>query len=117
MKYIILTIFVILTTGSFGLAYGHVAQVVGDFKLDVGWQNEPPQVGVKNAIEVVVTIATELDKQRFDQIAGRDTGQNTTPTTKGDVSGLAEKLEVDVKLGDKISNIGRGSKTSWRISW
>jgi hypothetical protein len=46
-----------------GSAYAHKGEVIGDYKIEVGWKDEPPIVGQKNAIEIIVTIATEQDKE------------------------------------------------------
>lgn len=49
--------------GLVGNSYAHKAEVIGDYKIEVGWKHEPPIVGQANAIEIIVTIATEHDKE------------------------------------------------------
>jgi hypothetical protein len=46
-----------------GSASAHKGEVIGDYKVEVGWENEPPIVGQKNSIEIIVTVATEHDKE------------------------------------------------------
>jgi len=46
-----------------GSAYAHKAEVIGDYKIEVGWKDEPPIAGQENAIEIIVTVATEHDKE------------------------------------------------------
>ena len=44
-------------------AYAHTSEIIFGYKVEVGWVEEPPLVGVKNAIEIFVTEATKLDLQ------------------------------------------------------
>ncbi|GKS67767.1 hypothetical protein YTPLAS73_13140 [Nitrosarchaeum sp.] len=78
-------------------AYAHKAQVVGDYKVDVGWKTEPPIANEPNAIEVVITIASDFDKQRSDAIYFK----SSSPASEKDITGLADDLEVYVKVGDE----------------
>src|SRR5574338_786359 len=55
---LVLTILV----GLMGNAYAHKSEVVGDYKIEVGWKNEPPVAGIDNEIELTVTKATAFDK-------------------------------------------------------
>ncbi len=43
--------------------YAHKTEIIGDYKVDVGWKSEPPIASLTNAIEIVVTVASEFDKQ------------------------------------------------------
>jgi len=49
-----------------GNAYAHKSEVVGDYKIEAGWKNEPPVAGIDNAIEVVVSQATDFEKSQSD---------------------------------------------------
>ncbi len=40
----------------------HKAEVIGDYKINVGWEHEPPVVGITNAVEIIVTVASDFDK-------------------------------------------------------
>jgi negative regulator of genetic competence, sporulation and motility len=50
-----------LSVGLVGTAFAHKSQVVGEYKLEVGWEKEPPIAGKKNAIEIMITRATASD--------------------------------------------------------
>ena len=76
--------------------YAHKAQIVGDFKVDVGWKKEPPIANEQNTIEVIFSIASDFDKQRFDIIPI----QSSTPTSPSDITGLAKDLELQIKIGN-----------------
>jgi hypothetical protein len=42
-------------------ASAHTAEIVAGYKIEVGWVNEPPIVGIPNAIEILVTKATQTE--------------------------------------------------------
>ena len=81
--------------------YAHKAQIVGDFKVDVGWNKEPPVANEQNKIEVIFSIASDFDKQRFDIIPI----QSSTPTSPNDITGLAKDLELQIKIGNGEKDI------------
>jgi hypothetical protein len=56
-----------LLSMSFGNAYAHTMEVVGDYKIEIGWDEEPPIQGIENAIEIVVTHATDEDKKQAEE--------------------------------------------------
>ena len=53
-----------ITISMAGNAYAHKSEVVGDYKIEVGWKNEPPVAGIDNAVEVVVSQATDFEKSQ-----------------------------------------------------
>ncbi|GKS67768.1 hypothetical protein YTPLAS73_13150 [Nitrosarchaeum sp.] len=55
--------FVIMSMG-FDNAYAHKAEIIGDYKIEIGWDEEPPIQGIGNSIELVVVYATEAEKQK-----------------------------------------------------
>lgn len=63
-----------------GSAYAHKSEVVGDYKIEVGWKNEPPVTGIDNEITLTVTKATAFDKaeaEKEDQsMEGMDMGHD-----------------------------------------
>lgn len=88
-----------------GSAYAHKAEVVGDYKIEVGWKNEPPIAGQKNAIELIVTVATEHDKESHEseehdeEHTEHDEMEREERLEAGTgVSDLSEKLEATVSL-------------------
>lgn len=52
----------ILFVGLITPATAHKAQVVEDYKINVGWEHEPPVMGITNAVEIIVTVASDFDK-------------------------------------------------------
>lgn len=44
-----------ICTFSFGLAYGHTVDSVGEYRLEIGWMNEPVVSGETNGIELYVS--------------------------------------------------------------
>jgi hypothetical protein len=88
----------IINVGFIDVSYGHKAKVLDDFKIDVGWKTEPSIVGEKNAIEIIIELASDYDKQRYKQIFGDIIEESNSPSSKSDITGLEEKLEVIVNL-------------------
>ncbi|BDQ30055.1 hypothetical protein NZNM25_16310 [Nitrosopumilus zosterae] len=94
---------IFLVFGMTSTAFAHSAKVVGDFKIETGWKNEPPLVGMDNAIEITVSLAEESDKLIYDMIFFNKIDDSTDKATEKHLSGLADEIEVSVSAG--------GSKT------
>ncbi|RMW38772.1 MAG: hypothetical protein EA446_04470 [Nitrosopumilus sp.] len=45
----------LLLPSSFGIAYGHTVDAVGEYRVEIGWMNEPVVSGETNAIEFYVS--------------------------------------------------------------
>jgi len=41
----------------FSEAYGHVTEQIGQYEIEVGWQEEPPVVGYRNAIVFEISVS------------------------------------------------------------
>lgn len=102
----------ILAFGTMGAAHAHKDQIVGDYKVEVGWKHEPPVAGVKNAIEIVVTKASQSEKDasassEHDSSHGPDHSSMDEKAhahkemKKDGISGLRKTLEADVTLDGK----------------
>jgi len=52
----------------YGNAFAHTADVAGDYKLEIGWDEEPPIVGIDNIVTLQVTHATEFDKNNANKM-------------------------------------------------
>ena len=48
-------LFLLVIPGLFGIAYGHTVDVVGEYRVEIGWMNEPVVSGETNAIEFYVS--------------------------------------------------------------
>ena len=66
----------IFLVGFFGVAYAHTVDSVGEYRLEIGWMNEPVVSGETNGIELFVSPmepGLELEDQVFkDGITGLD---------------------------------------------
>lgn len=101
LKIKLVLFFILISLITVSNAEAHTAKVVGDFKVDVGWKNEPPTSGQENAIEIVITLANDYDKQRYDPIYFDLVNDSNEVSTESDLNGLEDTLEVDVKLGSE----------------
>jgi hypothetical protein len=76
--------------GFFGITFGHTVDSVGDYRLEIGWMNEPVVSGETNGIELFVSPlepGLALEDQEF----------------KNGVSGLEKSLKMQLILKeDKI---------------
>ncbi|MCV0430794.1 hypothetical protein [Nitrosopumilus sp.] len=48
-------LFLLIIPGLSGIAYGHTVDAVGDYRVEIGWMNEPVVSGETNAIEFYVS--------------------------------------------------------------
>ena len=48
-------ILLLVIPGSVGIAYGHTVDAVGEYRVEIGWMNEPVVSGETNAIEFYVS--------------------------------------------------------------
>lgn len=55
MKSDLVILFILLIPGVFGIAYGHTIDAVGEYRVEIGWMNEPVVSGETNAIEFYVS--------------------------------------------------------------
>lgn len=77
-------------------AYAHSSKVVGDFKIEVGWQIEPPLMGSENSIELVISMADESDKLSYDMVFFNRLTNATIPATEKDILGLDKTIEATI---------------------
>lgn len=109
--------------GLVGNAYAHKDQVLGGYKVEVGWVKEPPIAGKVNAIEINIAKASASDKKSATSHEGHDTKTDKAKSTHDEkkttkkktthshntkssgVKGLAKSLEVDVTLNDKKTKL------------
>jgi hypothetical protein len=107
---------------SMGTAYAHNMEVVGDYKIEIGWDQEPPIQGIKNSIEFIVTHATEADRQMAEamdiameddeSMAHDDDHTDETDMTRDDdhdheggISGLEDTIQITVTLNDQTTTL------------
>jgi len=81
-------ILLLIIPGFFGMAFGHTIDSVGDYRLEIGWMNEPVVSGETNGVELFVSpLEPELplDEQEF----------------KNGVPGLQKSLKMQLVLQDE----------------
>jgi len=88
-----------------GQSFAHKAKVLEDYKIELGWENEPPKVGEENAIELIIKLASDYDKESSDPVYGNIVEKSSTPASNADITGLSDKLEVIIKLGDTKTTV------------
>ena len=67
MKLNFLMLLLLIIPGLAGIAYGHTVDSVGEYRVEIGWMNEPVVSGETNAIEFFVS-TLEPDLEFEDQI-------------------------------------------------
>ena len=68
MKLNFLMLFLLIVPSLAGIAYGHTVDSVGEYRVEIGWMNEPVVSGETNAIEFYVSPlepGLELEDQIF----------------------------------------------------
>ena len=55
MKLSILLLLLVIP-GTVGIAYGHTVDAVGEYRVEIGWMNEPVVSGETNAIEFMLVL-------------------------------------------------------------
>jgi len=48
-------LFLLIILGLSGITYGHTVDAVGEYRVEIGWMNEPVVSGETNAIEFYVS--------------------------------------------------------------
>ena len=69
MKLILFILSLLIIPGLAGIAYGHIVDSVGEYRVEIGWMNEPVVSGETNAIEFYVSPLEpnlELEDQVFE---------------------------------------------------
>jgi hypothetical protein len=82
-----LVLFLLLIPGYFGNSFGHTVDSVGEYRLEIGWMNEPVVSGETNGIELFVSPVEpglSLEEQEF----------------KNGVPGLQKSLKMQLILAD-----------------
>jgi hypothetical protein len=88
MKLNFLILFLLIIPGLAGIAYGHTVDSVGEYRVEIGWMNEPVVSGETNAIEFFVS-TLEPDLEFEDQIF------------KNGISGLKKTVKIQLIYNDE----------------
>ena len=103
----------VIALGLVGSVSAHKSEVVGDYKIEVGWKNEPPVVGMDNQIDLTVTTATAFDKaeaEKEDQ-AMEGMGMKDTHDSKMTDDDHAMESENDDHAMESKHNMGEPIST------
>jgi len=117
-----------ITVVSIGLmtgAHAHKSEIVGDYKIEIGWVYEPPVQQQRNAIEIIITKATDAEKDmahsedhNMSEMNGTkqthdshdthasnsdDHTMHESKTVSEGITGLRKSMEADVTLNAKKS--------------
>lgn len=108
---------IMIMSMSIGNAYAHNMEVVGDYKIEIGWDQEPPIQGIENSIEFVVTHATEADRQmaeemdknmdmaQSDHTDETDMAQSDDHDHEGGISGLEDTIQITVTVSGQTTTL------------
>ena len=112
--------------GLVGSAYAHKSQIIGDYKIGVGWVTDPPVVGKSNKIEVMISKATATDKKadmgnmdhmNHEDHASTSKSTKTTPkTTKPTVYEYRDSRVITVSADSSMSSMKMDSMKSSSIN-
>ena len=112
--------------GLVGSAYAHKSQIIGDYKIGVGWVTEPPVVGKSNKIEVMISKATATDKKadmgnmdhmNHEDHASTSKSTKTTPkTTKSTAYEHRDSRVITVSADSSMSSMKMDSMKSSSIN-
>ncbi len=100
-KQLVIFLAFVLAIGMMNGASAHKSQIVGNYEIEVGWENEPPIIGKENTIIIMITHAAE-DEMEHEGEAHDE--MEDEMEHEGGISGLTSTLEVDVTLnGEKTA--------------
>jgi hypothetical protein len=80
------------------VASAHKSEVFGDYKIEVGWDKEPPLINVDNKITLEVTYAFPEEKEH-------DTGTISPQDYGKGVTNLEQNLEISVILNKEKTDL------------
>lgn len=102
-KSIIILSVIFLAVGMTTPVFAHSTKIVGDFKIETGWRDEPPVEGIPNAVEITILLAEEDDKMIYDMVFFNRLNDSDEKPTEKDLSGLEDKIKSYVSQeGKKI---------------
>jgi hypothetical protein len=88
MKSNFLILFLLIVPSLAGIVYGHTVDSVGEYRVEIGWMNEPVVSGETNAVEFYVS-PLEPDLKLEDQVF------------KNGISGLKKTIKIQLIYKDE----------------
>ncbi|MFQ5497990.1 MAG: hypothetical protein ACE5DU_08915, partial [Nitrosopumilus sp.] len=92
-------LFAFVSVSLTGSAFAHTSGVAGDYKLEIGWHDEPPVVGMDNKITLQVTHATDFDKQSAEKMHASMNMKSMND--KMDMKSMNDKMDMK-SMNDKM---------------
>lgn len=93
----------VIALGLVGSASAHKSEIIGNYKIEVGWKNEPPVVGMDNHIELTVTTATAFDKAEDEKEDQAMEGMGMEDTHDSKMTDDDHAMESKHNIGEPIS--------------
>jgi hypothetical protein len=103
----------VFSIGMIANAYAHTMEVEGDYKIEVGWENEPPIVGHDNAITLEVSIATDYDRAQAEAMDKAMEGMDMSGMDMTGMDMSNQQPDVyDTKIGPILGQFETGKMTA-----
>ncbi len=115
IKFLVLLLLV-ASIGFVGSVQAHKSEVVGNYKVEVGWDTEPPIAGMNNKITIMITHASAEEKAASEEMT-HDEAEHADEEMSHDeaehadeemshghdegISGLASDMDVTVTLNEE----------------
>lgn len=103
IKFLVLLLLV-TSIGFIGSAQAHKSEVVGNYKVEVGWDIEPPIAGMNDKITIMLTHASAEEKTASEKMDHDEVEHADEEMGHGHdegISGLASTMDVTVTLNDE----------------
>lgn len=95
-------------------AYAHKSEVVGDYKVEIGWDKEPPVAGMNNKITIMITHASSeekvaAEKDSHDEMTHDETEHEDHEDANHEhgegISGLASNMDMTITLNNEKTTL------------
>lgn len=107
--FLLLALLSSISAFSYNSAYAHKSQVIGDYNFEIGWDREPPIVGMENSITMMITTATDDQKSTSSDMdhasMADDEMTHDEHDDAGGITGLTPVLEMSVTLNDEKTEL------------
>lgn len=97
MKILLALLLFVVSIGLLSTASAHKSEVFGDYKVEVGWDSEPPIAGTSNKITLMITYAQPSEKTDGTEIPPEQYGKG--------IPGLVSDLDVSVTLNKEKTQL------------
>lgn len=84
----------LMTAGITNDAFAHKDQKIGDYKVSVGWKNEPPVEKIPNAIEIIIDMGIYSDKESTHNMEHDSMNANKTSMQTGNMTSHSDDTDT-----------------------